>query len=114
MFGDLAHGQSITPGIGQSHHWYAVSDVIMKIDGKRRVSVIRMEPGIRRIKVYTNGEFENVAGEIAFVYNLEINCLAYIFTLLIGSLIFRGFRFMIPGDAISRPNIVPIGATSSR
>jgi hypothetical protein len=71
MWGDLAHGQSITPRIGQSHHWYAVSDVIMKIDGKRRVSVIRMEPGIRRIKVYTNGEFENVAGEIAFVDKLS-------------------------------------------
>jgi len=86
----------------------------MKIDGKRRVSVIRMEPRIPRIKIYTSGEFENVAGEIAVVYNLEINSLAYILILMIGSLIFRGLRFMIPGDAISRPNIVPIGATSSR
>jgi hypothetical protein len=52
--------------------------------------------------------------EIAVVYNLQINSLAYLFISMINSLIFRGFRFMIPGDAISRLNIVPMGATSSR
>ena len=64
----------ITPGIRQSHHWYAVSDVVPKIDWKRRVSVIRMDPRITQIYVYTSREFENVAGWSAVSFgNLRFN-----------------------------------------
>ena len=36
-------------------------------------------------------------------YNLSINSLTYIFVLPIGSWTFRGFRFILPGDPLSRP-----------
>jgi hypothetical protein len=46
---------------------------------------------------------------IAAINNLAINSRANIMPLIIGSFIFRGFRFMIPGDALSRSNKMVMG-----
>jgi len=51
----------ITPGIRQSYHWYALCDVVPKIDGKSPVSIIRIEPITSQISEYTSREFEHVA-----------------------------------------------------
>jgi hypothetical protein len=61
------------------------------------------------IIIYGGSEKRQV--EIAVVNNLEINSLAYLFTLMICSLIIRCFRFLIPGDATFRSNKMAVVVT---
>jgi hypothetical protein len=60
MSGDLALGPEEHAG-NRTKSMVRASDVVPKINRKRRVSVIRTEPITTGMQVYTSLEFENVA-----------------------------------------------------